>query len=92
MDIGRVNPENAELGVDVTPKMYTLWVDGSMVGPTHAPEGATPMNAYLTERAIEIDRQLKAATTTEERRAAIAARKAIRGALERLATDKAEAK
>ena len=50
------------------------------------------MNPYLTARALEIDRQLKAATTTEERRRAIAARKAIRGALERLARDTAEAK
>jgi hypothetical protein len=50
------------------------------------------VNAYLTERAREIDARIAAATTTEERRAAIAARKLIRSAMERLATDKAEAK
>jgi hypothetical protein len=48
------------------------------------------MNAYLTERAREIDAQLRAARTTEERRAAIAARKVIRGAMERLARDTAK--
>jgi hypothetical protein len=51
------------------------------------------MNAYLTERAREIDAQLRAARTTEERRAAISARKLIRGAMERLqAKDTATAK
>jgi hypothetical protein len=50
------------------------------------------MNAYLTERAREIDARLKAARTTEERRAAIAARKLIRGAMERLARDTATTK
>jgi hypothetical protein len=42
------------------------------------------MNAYLTERAREIDARLKAARTTEGRRAAIGARKLIRGAMERM--------
>jgi hypothetical protein len=41
---------------------------------------------------MEIDRQLKAATTTEERRAALAARKLIRSTMERLARDTAAAK
>jgi hypothetical protein len=51
------------------------------------------MNAYLTERAREIDAQLKAAKTTEERRSAIGARKLIRGAMERMhAKDTATAK
>jgi hypothetical protein len=47
------------------------------------------MNAYLTERAREIDAQLRAARTTEERRAAISARKLIRSAMECMATEKA---
>jgi hypothetical protein len=47
------------------------------------------MNAYLTERAREIDEEIAAARTTEELRRAITARKAVRGAMERLATDKA---
>jgi hypothetical protein len=50
------------------------------------------MNAYLTERAREIDAQLKAATTPAQRRAAIAARKVIRGAMERMAKDTAATK
>jgi len=50
------------------------------------------MNAFLVERAREIDRELAAAKTTEERRTAIAARKLIRSAMERLATDKAATK
>ena len=48
------------------------------------------MNAYLSERALEIDRQLKAARTDDERRALIGARKLIRGTMERIAKDKAK--
>jgi hypothetical protein len=50
------------------------------------------MNAYLTERARAIDAQLRAARTTEERRAAISARKLIRSTMERLAKDTAATK
>ena len=50
------------------------------------------MNPYLVKRAREIDAQIAAARTTEERRAAIAARWLIRSTMERLARDKAEAK
>ena len=50
------------------------------------------MNLYLTERAREIDAQLRAARTTEERRAAISARKLIRGTMEKIAKDTAIAK
>jgi hypothetical protein len=51
------------------------------------------MNAYLVERAREIDAQLRAARTTEERRALISARKLIRGTMERMqAKDTATAK
>ena len=50
------------------------------------------MNAYLTERAREIDAQLRAARTLEEKRALITRRKAIRGAMERLARDTAATK
>ena len=50
------------------------------------------MNAYLTERAREIDAQLRAARTTEERRALITRRKAIRVAMEKIAKDMATAK
>jgi hypothetical protein len=46
----------------------------------------------LTERAREIDTQLRAATTNEERRALITRRKAIRGAMEKIARDTATAK
>jgi len=50
------------------------------------------MNPYLTRRALEIDRQIEAARTTEERKAAISTRKLIRGTMERTARDKANAK
>jgi hypothetical protein len=42
------------------------------------------MNQFLMQRAMEIDAQLKAARTTEEKRALISARKLIRGAMERM--------
>jgi hypothetical protein len=48
------------------------------------------MNAYLTERALEIDAQLKTARTMEEKRALITRRKAVRGAMEKIAKDKAK--
>ena len=51
------------------------------------------MNPYLVKRAREIDEEIAAAKTTEERRAAIAARKVIRGTMERMqARDTAAAK
>jgi hypothetical protein len=51
------------------------------------------MNPYLTERAREIDAQLRAAKTTEAMRQAISARRLIRGAMERMhAKDTATAK
>jgi hypothetical protein len=65
---------------------------GSSGSARVTPDGATPMNAYLTERAREIDAQLRAARTTEERRAAISARKLIRGTMEKIAKDTAIAK
>jgi len=50
------------------------------------------MNAYLTERALEIDRQLKAARTLEEKRTLITRRKAVRGVMEKIAKDTATTK